>query len=120
MKPAPSALPAAPAAPAAPKAKAKAKAKPRAKAKAAIPRPILPTEEEAQRTEAYLKKVIQKPKVSLKANKLAEGIGKDPDNILPSKPRGRPRKVPSAGPTSGKKVVIRTVTIASQAGGGRL
>ena len=76
------------------------------------------TEEEAARTEAYLKKVIQKPKVTLKANKLAGGVGKDPDKALPAKPRGRPRKVPVAGPPSGKKVVIRKVTSASQAEGG--
>jgi len=110
----PSPLPPAPA----PKAKAKPRAKPRAKAKAAIPKPILPIKEEAKGTETYPKKVIQKTKVTLNAEKLAGGVGKDPDKTLPAKPRGRPRKVPSAGPPSGKKVVIRKVTIASQAGGG--
>ena len=86
-----------------------------AKARAqARPIPILPI--------ATAKKVKQKPKVTLNAGKLAGGIGKDPDDDVPliqlGKPRGRPRKVPSAPPPSRKKVVIRKVTIASQKGDG--
>jgi hypothetical protein len=118
-----------------PKAKAKAKAKAiaaapmpdmaarseayekaRAKARAAapIPIPILPL--------ADVQKVKKKPKVTLNAGKIANVIGKDPDEDVPliqiGQPRGRPRKVPSAGPPGKKKVVIRKVKIASQPKGG--
>ena len=114
-----------------PKAKAKAKARPKAKAKAA-PRavsaetvrypsqePVLPTEEEAEKTEvmlttkktrARLSEVKKKPKV-LNARSLAEKVGKDEKPKPVAKAKGRPRQIPSAGSQGGKKPVIRKVRI---------
>ena len=82
--------------------------------------PVLPTEEEAERTGVYLSKVkkkITKPDTTelleLRALALAEKVGKDEKPKPVAKAKGRPRKIPSAGSQGGKKVVIRKVRIAS-------
>ena len=108
------------------KAKAKAKAKARAISAATVRYPsqepgvILPTEEEADRTEVYLSKVkkkIIKPDremLELRALVLAERVGQEGK---PKKPRlvakAKARPMIPVGSQGGKRPVIRKVRIAS-------
>jgi hypothetical protein len=114
-----------------PQAKAKAKAAPRAvSARAASDATVrypseergvlLPTVEEAEKTGKKLDLVKKKPKaprMTLKAAKLAEDVGKDPKPKPVAKAKGRPRKIPSAGSQAGKRPVIRKVRIADDTPG---
>ena len=75
----------------------------------------MPTEEEAERTQVYLNKVI-KTKAKLNIDMLAKGVGKNPVDEPMKKPPVFTRKVPSKGPPAKKKVVIRKVSIATRGG----
>ena len=100
-------------------AQAKARAKARATSASTVrypsQEPVLPTEEEAEKTEVMLAKVKKKI-IKLKASGLAAQVGKEAKDDKPkpvAKAKGRPRKIPSAGPQGAKTPVIRKVRIAS-------
>ena len=78
--------------------------------------PILPTEEEAERTQVYLNKVI-KTKAKMNVAMLAKGVGKNPVDEPMAAPPAFSRKVPSKPPPKKKVVVIRKVSMATRGGG---